>query len=78
MAAPRYMAKHDLKQQYTFNVEVGGCGVLDMSRVYPKTLFWPMFYSWWNCPLSRALSEDLLDPDQSLVTTVCSKKSGKV
>ena len=23
-----------------------------MSRVYPKTLFGPMFYSWWNCPLT--------------------------
>ena len=35
-------------------MEVGGCGVLDMSRVYPKTLFGPMFYSWWNCPLNRS------------------------
>ena len=32
-------------------MEVGSCGDLDMSRVYPKTLFGPMFYSWWNCPL---------------------------
>ena len=51
MAAPRCMAKHDFKQQYTSNMEVGSCGDLDMSRVYPKTLFRPMFYSWWNCPL---------------------------
>ena len=53
MAAPRSMSKHDLKQQQTFNVELGSCGVLDMSRVYHKTLFGPMFYSWWNCPLSN-------------------------
>ena len=33
-------------------MEVGSCGVLDMSRVYPNTLFGPMFYSWWNCPLT--------------------------
>ena len=31
-------------------------GVLDMSRVYPKTLFGPMFYSWWNCPLNVSQS----------------------
>ena len=33
-------------------MKVGSCGVLDLSRVYPKTPFEPMFYSWWNCPLS--------------------------
>ena len=43
MAAPNYMAKHDYKQQYTSNKEVGSCGVLVMSRVYPKKLFGPMF-----------------------------------
>ena len=32
-------------------MEVGSCWDLDMSRVYPKTLIGPMFYSWWNCPL---------------------------
>ena len=34
-------------------MKVGSCGVLDLSRVYPKTPFEPMFYSWWNCPLSH-------------------------
>ena len=36
-------------------MKVGSCGVLDLSRVYPKTPFEPMFYSWWNCPLSIVL-----------------------
>ena len=40
-------------------MEVGSCGVLDMSQVYHKTLFGPMFYSWWNCPL-RVSSEIVL------------------
>ena len=39
-------------------MEVGGCGVLDMSRVYPKTPFGPMFYSWWNCPLKEHSPDD--------------------
>ena len=39
-------------------MEVGICGVLDMSRVYLKTLFGPMFYSWWNCPLMIILYPD--------------------
>ena len=39
-------------------MEVGGCGVLDMSRAYPKTLFGPMFYSWWNCPLTSRPGHD--------------------
>ena len=51
MAAPNYMGKHDFKQQYTSNMEVGSCGVFVMSRDYPKTLFGPIFQSWWNCPL---------------------------
>ena len=33
-------------------MEVGSCGVLDMSRVHPKPLFGHMFYLWWNCPLT--------------------------
>ena len=33
-------------------MEVGSFGDLDMSQVYPKTLFGPMVYSWWNCPLT--------------------------
>ena len=36
-------------------MKVGSCGVLDLSRVYPKTPFEPMFYSWWNCPLTFML-----------------------
>ena len=28
-----------------------GCEVLEIARVYPKTLFVQMFYSWCNCPL---------------------------
>ena len=31
----------------------GGTGEnLDLSRDYNKKLFGPLFYSWWNCPLS--------------------------
>ena len=33
-------------------MKVGSTGVLDLSRVYPKTPFETMFYSWWNCPLN--------------------------
>ena len=32
-------------------MKVGSFEVLDMSQVYHTTLFGPMFYSWWNCPL---------------------------
>ena len=38
-------------------MDVGSFGVLDMSRVYPKTLFGPMFYSWWNFPLETVMCE---------------------
>ena len=39
-----------IKQQYTSCVKVGSGGNLGLSREYPKKLFEPMFYSWWNCP----------------------------
>ena len=41
-----------LKQQYTFCMKVGTGRNLDLSREYFKKLFRPLFYSWWNCPLS--------------------------
>ena len=39
-------------------MEVGSFGVLDMSRVYTKTLLRTMFYSWWNCPLKLRYEEE--------------------
>ena len=42
-----------LKQQYTSCMKVGTGGNLDLSRKYHKKLFWPLFYSWWNCPLKQ-------------------------
>ena len=41
-----------LKQQYTSCMKVGTGRNLDLSREYHKKLFGPLFYSWWNCPLS--------------------------
>ena len=41
-----------LKQQYTSCMKVGTSRNLDLSREYHKKLFGPLFYSWWNCPLS--------------------------
>ena len=41
-----------IKQQYTSCMKVGTGGNLDLSREYHKELFGPLFYSWWNCPLS--------------------------
>ena len=34
-------------------MKVGTGGGLALSREYPKQLFGPMFYSWWNCPLKQ-------------------------
>ena len=34
-------------------MKVGSGGNLGLCREYPKKLFWPVFYSWWDCPLSR-------------------------
>ena len=39
------------KQQYTSCMTVDSGGNLGLSKGYPKKLFWPMFYSWWNFPL---------------------------
>ena len=60
---------------------VGSCGVLDLSRVYPKTPFEPMFYSWWNCPVKswkgskkiwvrNSLRKNLLESDYEKQTTL--------
>ena len=35
----------------------GSGGNLGLSRDYPKELFGPMFYSWWNCPSITAPNE---------------------
>ena len=53
-------------------MEVGSFGVLDMSdgQVYPKTIFGPMFYSWWNCPLT-----DVFQMGKPLNEESCSSSS---
>ena len=33
--------------------KVGTGGNLGLSREYNKKLFGPLFYTWWNCPLSK-------------------------
>ena len=33
-------------------MKVGTGRNLDLSREYHKTLFGPLFHSWWNCPLT--------------------------
>ena len=33
-------------------MKVGTGGNLGLSREYHKQLFGPLFYTWWNCPLS--------------------------
>ena len=35
-------------------MKVGTGGNLGLSREYHKKLFGPLFYPWWNCPLTRA------------------------
>ena len=35
-------------------MKVGTGGNLGLSREYHKKLFGPLFYTWWNCPLSSA------------------------
>ena len=42
-----------------------------MSRVYPKTLFGPMFYSWWNCPLSHKVPRHLAVSTHTSVIASC-------
>ena len=44
-----------IKQQYTSCMEVSTGRNLDLSREYRKKLFGPLFYSWWNCPLTLIL-----------------------
>ena len=44
--------KEELKQHYTSCMKVGTVGILDLSREYHKKLIGPLFYSWWNCPLT--------------------------
>ena len=52
--------KEELKQQYTSCMKVGTGGNLDLSREYHKQLFGPLFFSWWNCPLSPFLQAILI------------------
>ena len=33
-------------------MKVGTGGNLGLSREYHKQLFGPLFYTWWNCPLT--------------------------
>ena len=33
-------------------MKVGTGGNFGLSREYHKQLFGPLFYTWWNCPLS--------------------------
>ena len=48
-----YLASEDVvEQQYTSCMKVGSGGNLGLKREYPKKLFGPMFYSWWNCTLN--------------------------
>ena len=54
-------------------MEVGSCGVLGMSRVYPKTLFGPMFYSWWKC----ALGWRAKIPDHQLISAYSLERGGE-
>ena len=35
---------------------IDSCLINASPREYPKKLFWPMFQSWWNCPLSNIVS----------------------
>ena len=44
--------KNVFKQQYTSCMKVGTDGKLGLGREYHKKLFGPLFYTWWNCPLS--------------------------
>ena len=37
-------------------MKVGTGGNLGLSREYNKKLFWPLFYTWWNCPLSKFMN----------------------
>ena len=41
------------EQQYTSSMKVGTGGNLGLSRKYHEKLFGPLFYTWWNYPLSK-------------------------
>ena len=50
---PSLVCENVFEQQYTSCMKVGNGRNLGLSREYPTKLFGPMFYSWWNCPLSK-------------------------
>ena len=51
---PQFLVCDDVfEQQYPSCMMVSSGGNFGLGREYHKKLFGPMFYSWWNCPLSK-------------------------
>ena len=71
---PQFIVCVDVfEQQYTSCMKVGSVGNLGLSREYPKKLFGPMFYSWWNCPLIKC---KVLNSDQHYSSTSRPREQG--
>ena len=52
---PQFLCQNisNKQRQYISNLEGGSCEVLELSRVYPKTLLGSKFYSVCCCPLRK-------------------------